>query len=113
MVQTARNLTDAVDGFLLGKTQLILDRDPNFTRDFRAMLRQRGVDAVRLPSRSPNLNAFAERLGGLLTTTSEKRRERSPTGRTVRCEMMNDNHAAARSSMETVRDLLPRNDSNL
>jgi putative transposase len=61
MVQVARNLTDAVDGFLLGKKRLIVDRDPNFTRDFRDMLQSSGVQPVRLPSRSPNLNAFAER----------------------------------------------------
>jgi hypothetical protein len=35
MLQIARNLTDAVDGFLLGKQYLIMDRDPLFTRAFR------------------------------------------------------------------------------
>ncbi len=30
MLQVLRNLTDAVDGFLLGKTHLIMDRDPVF-----------------------------------------------------------------------------------
>jgi transposase InsO family protein len=61
MLQMGRNLTDAVDGFLLGKRFLIMDRDPLFTRDFRAMLADSGVTSVRLPARSPNLNAFAER----------------------------------------------------
>ena len=59
--QMARNLTDEVDGFLLKHKHLIMDRDPVFTRDFRRMLKDRGVKSVRLPSRSPNLNAFAER----------------------------------------------------
>jgi transposase InsO family protein len=61
MFQVLRNLTDALDGFLLGKTHLIMDRDPIFTAGFRAMLRHAGVNPVRLPRRSPNLNAFIER----------------------------------------------------
>ena len=59
--QIARNLTDAVDGFLLKHHHLIMDRDPVFTRDFRRLLKSSGVQSVRLPARSPNLNAFAER----------------------------------------------------
>jgi transposase InsO family protein len=61
MMQVARNLLDAEDGFLLGKTHLIMDRDPVFTADYRAFLKGAGVDPVRLPARSPNLNAYAER----------------------------------------------------
>jgi putative transposase len=61
MQQIGRNLTDAVDGFLLGHRHLIMDRDPLFTRAFRTMLADSGVKSVRLPARSPNLNAYAER----------------------------------------------------
>ncbi len=61
MMQVARNLTDAEDGFLRGVRHLILDRDPLYTTAFRTMLRDSGVKVVRLPARSPNLNAFAER----------------------------------------------------
>ena len=61
MVQTARNLTDAEDGFLRDKRYLILDRDPLYTAEFRRLLRASGVEPLRLPSRSPNLNAYAER----------------------------------------------------
>jgi transposase InsO family protein len=61
MKQMARNLTDPFDGFLLRHRYLIMDRDPLFTRDFRAMVARSGVASVRLPARSPNLNAFAER----------------------------------------------------
>jgi transposase InsO family protein len=61
MKQIARNLTDPLDGFLLRHRYLIMDRDPLFTRNFRAMLARSGVASVRLPVRSPNLNAFAER----------------------------------------------------
>ncbi len=61
MTQIARNLTDAADGFLIGKKYLIHDRDPLFTKDFGETLEAVGVSVVRLPARSPNLNAYAER----------------------------------------------------
>jgi hypothetical protein len=61
MEQVARNLLDAEDGFLLGKRYLILDRDPLYTREFRAAMKRGGVEVLRLPPSSPNLNAFAER----------------------------------------------------
>ena len=61
MKQMAVNLTDAVDVFLAGKTHLIHDRDPLFTNKFVQVLGAAGVACVRLPARSPNLNAFAER----------------------------------------------------
>jgi transposase InsO family protein len=61
MTQIARNLTDCEDGFLLGCRYLIHDRDPLFTRAFRATLESSGMVPVKLPSRSPNLNAYAER----------------------------------------------------
>jgi transposase InsO family protein len=64
MVQMARNLTDPHDGFLRDAHHLILDRDPLYTAAFRNMLRDSGVTLVRLPARSPNLNAFAERFVG-------------------------------------------------
>lgn len=61
MRQVARNLTDCQDGFLQGKTHLLMDRDSKFTEEFRDILKTAGVEPVRLPPRSPNLNAFAER----------------------------------------------------
>jgi putative transposase len=61
MSQIARNLTDGEDGFLLHCRYLIHDRDPLFTRAFRKTLESSGVRPVKLPSRSPNLNAYAER----------------------------------------------------
>jgi len=61
MEQMARNLVDAVDGFLVGKRYVLIDRDPLYTETFRRILGQGGVKVVRLPARSPNLNAFAER----------------------------------------------------
>jgi putative transposase len=61
MSQIGRNLTDAVDGILVGKRYLIHDRDPLFTAEFLNMLGDSGVKSVKLPPRSPNLNAYAER----------------------------------------------------
>ena len=61
MSQISRNLTHADAGFLAGKRFLIHDRDPRFTLAFRETLGAADVHAVRLPPRSPNLNAYAER----------------------------------------------------
>jgi putative transposase len=61
MSQIGRNLTDAVDGILKGKRYLIHDRDPLFTAEFLDLLAHSGVKSVKLPPRSPNLNAHAER----------------------------------------------------
>jgi putative transposase len=61
MSQIARNVTDAVEGLLTGKRYLIHDRDPLFTDAFLSSLKDAGVESVKLPPRSPNLNAHAER----------------------------------------------------
>jgi transposase InsO family protein len=61
MAQIARNLTDAVDGFFKAKRYLIHDRDPLYTREFLGILAEVGVQSIKLPPRSPNLNAYAER----------------------------------------------------
>lgn len=56
MNQIARNLT-MVDGLLAGKRYLIHDRHTLFTREFLNMLKESGVQSVKLPPQSPNLNA--------------------------------------------------------
>src|SRR5204863_3429119 len=61
MAQMARNLTDDIDGFFKGKRYLIHDRDPLYTQEFLSMLADLGIESVKLPPRSPNLNAYAER----------------------------------------------------
>jgi putative transposase len=61
MSQVARNLSDAAEGFLVGKRYLIHDRDPLFTAEFLEVVGSSGVKSVKLPPRSPNLNAHAER----------------------------------------------------
>ena len=61
MEQLARNLTDPVDGCLRSARYLIHDRDPLYTRVFGEILESSGVQPIRLPPKSPNLNAYAER----------------------------------------------------
>jgi transposase InsO family protein len=61
MVQIGRNLTDPVDGFLADKQLLIIDRDSKYSAAFRSLLADAGIEPVRLPARSPDLNAYAER----------------------------------------------------
>ncbi len=60
MEQVARNVT-AEGAFPSGKRYLIHDRDPLYTDKFDSILKAAGVNPVRLPARSPNLNAHAER----------------------------------------------------
>jgi putative transposase len=62
MKQVARNLTDCVDGFLSGYRYLIHDRSTLNPKELRSNLESAGAKSVRLPPRSPNLNAFAERI---------------------------------------------------
>ena len=61
MEQLARNLTDPVEGCLRTASHLIHDRDPLYTRVFGEILTGGGVQPIRLPPKSPNLNAYAER----------------------------------------------------
>ena len=57
MEQLARNLTDPVEGCLRTASHLIHDRDPLYTRVFAEILTGGGVQPIRLPPKSPNLNA--------------------------------------------------------
>jgi putative transposase len=61
VVQCGRQLTDPVDGCLQGKRFLLHDRDPRFSDAFGNTLAAAGVGTIRLPPRSSNLNAYAER----------------------------------------------------
>jgi putative transposase len=61
MQPCARQLTDALDGFLRGKRSLLYDRDTKFTRAFGALLKGSAVEPLLLPPRSPNLKAHCER----------------------------------------------------
>lgn len=61
ILQVARNVTDADDGFLHGKRYLLMDRDAKLSEAFRITLKGGGVEPVRLPPRSPNLTPHIER----------------------------------------------------
>jgi len=61
MLQAGRNLIDAESGAMRDKGYLILDRDTKYTAQFRRLIRDSGTNVIRLPPRSPNLNAYAER----------------------------------------------------
>lgn len=58
MVQIGRDLTG---DFLAGKRFLIVDRDRKYGEEFRCLMEKSGTDVLRLPPRSPNLNAYCER----------------------------------------------------
>jgi transposase InsO family protein len=61
MTQVARNLTDPEEEFLRSIRFLIMDRDTKYCDAFRSILVREGIEVIRLPPRTPNLNAFAER----------------------------------------------------
>ena len=61
MLQMARNLTDVETGMLRGTRHLIVDRDTKYSAAFRTLLARDGVHMIRLPPRSQNLNALAEK----------------------------------------------------
>ena len=61
MKQIARNVAMDEWGFLGNCRYLIHDRDTKFTDSFREIVKSSQVEPLKLPARSPNLNAFAER----------------------------------------------------
>ena len=61
IMQVARNLTDAFNGTLTGKSHLIVDRDRKYSAQFRRLIAECKTAVIRLPPRPPDLNAFAER----------------------------------------------------
>ena len=61
MMQMGRHIADSETGLLQCKRKLIIDRDTKYCREFRQLLEQSGTAMIRLPPRSPNLNAYAER----------------------------------------------------
>jgi len=62
MKQVAKLLVDSEDRFLQGIRYLIHVRDPLYRTDgFHGILRASGIEPVKLPARSPDLNCYAER----------------------------------------------------
>ncbi len=61
MKQIARNLTANGQGFFQSKRYFTMDRDATFSKAFRGILSNAGIESVVLPAHSPNLNAHWER----------------------------------------------------
>jgi putative transposase len=61
MKQMARNVTMEGCGVLRDCRYLLHDRDTKFTASFLAIIKSGHVKTLRLPARSPNLNAYSER----------------------------------------------------
>ncbi len=61
MEQVARQMVDAIDGPLLTKRYLIMDRDPLYTTAVRKVLTDAGINLVRCPPQKPVVNIYAER----------------------------------------------------
>ncbi len=61
MKQIARNVTMDEWGFLENCRYLIHDRDTKFMDSLRTIIKSSRVEPLKLPARSPNLSAFAER----------------------------------------------------
>ena len=89
MEQQARNVTDPVDGCLRRARPLIHDRDPLYTRVFGEILESAGVQPFRLPPKSPNLNAYAERFVRSITENTTIARDTTRDSTTSSC---NDHH---------------------
>ncbi len=88
MLQMARRLTDTVDGILLGKRYLILDRDTKFCPAFRGFVKREGVEVIRLPPRSPNRNAHVE--GWVSGVRDECLSRLIPIGRGMLCRALGE-----------------------
>ena len=61
MTQIARNVVDERTGALRACRYVLHDRDAKFCAAFNDVLASEGLQCLKLPARSPNLNAFAER----------------------------------------------------
>jgi hypothetical protein len=61
MEQIGRSATQDTWGYLHPSRYVLHDRDTKFCASFRSALASGGVKTIRLPAKSPNLNAFAER----------------------------------------------------
>jgi hypothetical protein len=71
---------DAEQAFLADAKYLVHDRDTKFCRSFSSVLAEHGVETVKLPARSPNLNGYTACCTSLVrwvTTSGNRRRSDS------------------------------------
>ena len=80
MSQGARKLSDATDGFLVGKRYLLSDWDPLFAAEFLQTLECLGMEAVKLLPRTPTLKACASYCT-LFGSDSSRSTAATPVGR--------------------------------
>ncbi len=59
VTQVTRNVTSCDEP--IAEAKYLIPRDPKYCRTFRHLLEASGIEPLKLPARSPNLNAFAER----------------------------------------------------
>ena len=59
ITQMARNAVDETTGALRSSRYLLRDRDAKFCAAFDEVLASEGIHVLKLPPRSPNLNAYA------------------------------------------------------
>jgi transposase len=92
--QMTRNLSEMEDGGLLGKRNVLPDRDPLCARAFRKTLEVSRAKVVHFPRGSPNPNACPERL--VFSTMSEQLERTVPAGeehpRRVLSELVSHHH---------------------
>ena len=61
MAQIARNVAIEKTPLFEGVTHLIIARDTKYTAQFESLMRDSGVELVRIPPKSPEANGVAER----------------------------------------------------
>src|SRR5260370_34256124 len=100
MQQMARNAAAEEEGWLsLSKIRYFLhDRDTKFCASFREMLAAGGVKCLRLPARSPNLNAYCERWVRAADEESLSKRIRVGEGSLRQCRIAHRRQSLARRS---------------
>ncbi len=62
MAQQARTMCMVAQEEKVPPTCFLRDRNTKFTRQFDVIFRSEGIAAIKLPPKSPNLNAFCERV---------------------------------------------------
>lgn len=59
MSQVARNMTDSYDGILKGRRFFVCDHDSFFTKEFRKILTDSGVEVIQTRVGCPQQNGYA------------------------------------------------------
>jgi len=62
VAQQARNMSMAFEEEGISPTHLIHDRDTKFTKQFDDIFKSDGLEMIKIPYKSPNLNAHCERV---------------------------------------------------